>query len=104
MTPEQLARKMVTIERDPRASYGSWRLSIGRRASRPKDAPWLEILFATRAEAEVDAGHFRCAIVDGLLEAAALGIGATTKHSGTGRGKPVAGRRARSRGATSDAV
>jgi hypothetical protein len=85
---------MVTIERDPSASYGRWRLSIGRRASRPKLAPWLEVWFATRAEADVDAGYFRRAIVDGLLEAAALGIGVSKKHSVTGRGKRAAGRRA----------
>jgi len=95
MNPEELARRMVTIERDPGASYGRWRLSIGRRASQPKAAPWLEVWFATRAEADVDAAQFRRAIVEGLLEAAAVGISAKG-HSNAGRGgKRASGRPSR---------
>lgn len=95
MNPEQLARRMVTIERDLSASYGRWRLSIGGRASQPKAAPWLEVWFATRAEANVDEAEFRRAIVEGLLEAAALGISAKG-HSNAGRGgKRAAGRPSR---------
>jgi len=74
MSPQELARKMVTIQRDPSASYGKWRFSVARRGSRPKAAPWLQIWFATRAEANVEAGYYRRAIVDGIREAAALDV------------------------------
>ena len=87
MSPQELARKMVTIQRDPSASYGRWQLSIARRASRPKAAPWLRVWFVTRAEADVDAVYFRRAIVDGIHEAVALGISAGKGgRSRTGRG------------------
>jgi hypothetical protein len=98
MSPQELARRMVTIERDPSASYGSWRLSIARRATQPKAAPWLQVWFVTRAEANVDAVYFRRAIVDGIREAAALGISANkASRSPAGRGgRLVAGGRGRS--------
>ncbi len=76
MSPQELARKMVKIQRDDSAGYGHWQLSIARRASRPKASPWLQIWFHTRAEANVDAGYFRRAIADGIREAAALDVSA----------------------------
>jgi hypothetical protein len=74
MTPHQLARKMVTIHRADRAGYGDWEFSIARRATQPRATPWLEIRFATRAEAEVEARCYRRAIVDGIREAAVMGV------------------------------
>jgi hypothetical protein len=84
MGPHELARKMVTVQRDRSASYGRWQLSVGRCASQPKAAPWLQVWFVTRAEADVDAGYFRRAIVDGIHEAAAMGIGTNTRTRSRG--------------------
>lgn len=74
MNAQEVARKMVTVERDSSGGYGRWRLSIARRAWQPKAAPWLQTWFYSRAEADMDARQFRRAIEEGIRDALALGV------------------------------
>lgn len=73
MNAQDVARKMVAVDRDS-SGYGRWRLSIARRAAQPKAAPWLEIRYVSRAEADMDARQFRRAIAEGIRDALALGV------------------------------
>lgn len=74
MNAQEVARKMVTVDRDSSGGYGRWRLSIARRALKPTAAPWLETWYYSRPEADLDARQFRRAIEEGIRDALALGV------------------------------